>query len=562
MDYPKLNEENYYKKINKIYKKYKIERKKTFRETCFPKKYELQNPQEFVGQYINPKTKYKSLLIYHKIGSGKTCSLIQIGEQWKKRKNIIVVLPASLIDNFRNELRSKCGNNEYISNEEIELLKGLKIGSKEYNKIIDKSDEKINKYYKIYSYNKFISKLQNNKLKLIDQLLLIDEIHNLISEYGIYYDVIYNAIKKTSKDFIIVIASATPMFDKPYEIGLAMNLLKIPDEFPKSQKDFYDKYINIITKNDKVIYEMKNIDDFKQKIKGYISYFEGANPTTFPEIKIKYVKCEMSKLQEDLYEKITKSIYKNEDTTKMKDLSNDFFIGTRIVSNVVFPNEKISDNGLKSFTKNIITKSLKKYSPKIYEIMKKISRTSGKIYIYSSFRNYGGIDSLIAVLNAYGYLNYKKNDIGRRRYAILSGTESQKYRTKVKNIYNSPSNICGCDLKILVLSPAIKEGISFFGVRQIHILEPYWNLSRIYQIIGRGSRFCSHKDLPIKKRKLKVYIYLAISKKLKETVDEHIYNLALIKNNIIKEFEKAIIESSIDCFLNKKSSSNNYTCDL
>ena len=46
------------------------------------------------------------LLIYHRIGSGKTCSAIQIGEKFKKNKRIIVVVPASLRGNFRNELRS------------------------------------------------------------------------------------------------------------------------------------------------------------------------------------------------------------------------------------------------------------------------------------------------------------------------------------------------------------------------------------------------------------------------------------------------------------------------
>ena len=49
-------------------------------------------------------------------------------------------------------------------------------------------------------------------------------------------------------------------------------------------------------------------------------------------------------------------------------------------------------------------------------------------------------------------------------------------------------------------SPSVREGVSFKRVRQVHILEPYWNMSRYEQVIGRAIRFCSHKDLPIEKQ--------------------------------------------------------------
>jgi superfamily II DNA or RNA helicase len=91
-------------------------------------------------------------------------------------------------------------------------------------------------------------------------------------------------------------------------------------------------------------------------------------------------------------------------------------------------------------------------------------------------------------------------------------------------------------------SPAIKEGVSLLRVRQVHIIEPYWNMSRLEQVIGRAIRFCSHKDVEPEKRVVKVYIYIAtvpteLAKKEKEnnkeptiTIDEHIYNMAIVKN--------------------------------
>ena len=73
------------------------------------------------------------------------------------------------------------------------------------------------------------------------------------------------------------------------------------------------------------------------------------------------------------------------------------------------------------------------------------------------------------------------------------------------------------------------------------------------QIIGRGSRFCSHKDLPEEKRKIKVFIYLSIHPDVKETIDQYIYKMSMRKDKLIHEFETAIKEASIDCTLFKNA---------
>ena len=63
-----------------------------------------------------------------------------------------------------------------------------------------------------------------------------------------------------------------------------------------------------------------------------------------------------------------------------------------------------------------------------------------------------------------------------------------------------------------------------------------------------------------------VYIYLSVSEKLEESIDQYIKNLSDNKNKIIKDFEKAIKESSIDCSLNLTSTVNNLeeeiNCDI
>ena len=97
-------------------------------------------------------------------------------------------------------------------------------------------------------------------------------------------------------------------------------------------------------------------------------------------------------------------------------------------------------------------------------------------------------------------------------------------------------------------SPSIKEGVSLLRVEQVHILEPYWNISRMQQIIGRAIRFCSHKDLPARRRFVDIYLYLATYPG-KKTIDQYIWSLAKKKHKLISKFERGLKDMSIDCQL-------------
>ena len=54
----------------------------------------------------------------------------------------------------------------------------------------------------------------------------------------------------------------------------------------------------------------------------------------------------------------------------------------------------------------------------------------------------------------------------------------------------------------------LSEPVSLKNVRYVHITEPYWHPVRIEQVIGRARRICSHQDLPLSERNVKVFIYL------------------------------------------------------
>jgi hypothetical protein len=113
-----------------------------------------------------------------------------------------------------------------------------------------------------------------------------------------------------------------------------------------------------------------------------------------------------------------------------------------------------------------------------------------------------------------------------------------------------------------MISPAGAEGINLYNVRQVHIMEPFWNEGRIEQVIGRTVRQCHHKDLPMNERKVDIYRYKMVKKNGKETTDEKLELISRKKNNLLISFLDAIKEVAIDCELFKSHNMMNssYKC--
>ena len=93
------------------------------------------------------------------------------------------------------------------------------------------------------------------------------------------------AIHSAPADLRIVLLSATPIFDKPSEIALTLNLLRPKEELPKGN-DFIETFIT----KQKNVYNIKNKTLFSNLTKGLISYYPGAPEYAFPEKKFKIVK--------------------------------------------------------------------------------------------------------------------------------------------------------------------------------------------------------------------------------------------------------------------------------
>lgn len=488
-------EAKYISAQNDIYGKYKylIPRgKMSFNDFCYPTKYSVQPQQKFAGDYMRPHGDVvKEILIYHKIGAGKTCLSIQIAQQWLSRGRPLIVMPASLIPGFRNELRSECAGNDYISPTLRSELQLASPTSARYREIIAKSDELIDSKYTIMSYNKFIT----DGAETAAPIIIIDEVQNISNTESKCFGAAVSWIEGNPRSSVVIM-SGTPLFDNPGELFSLAKLLRI--DLPNGSGGAYE-------------FKPKDVPHL---FAGKISYFAGAPQFTFPRTNIAIKQCLMGDFQTKWYKsEVEAEVKKHTTDVKLVKISNDFYIKSRQRSNVVYPEGLTGTNGINKMSSSNLTTYLSRYSAKCAYLMKKLRK--GKLsFVYSGFTGYGGIRFIMHVLSAHGYLDYFKHGPGPRRYAVWSGDQSARTKDILRDVFNNQSNDDASKLQIIIGSPSIKEGVTLLRVRQVHVMEAYWNHSRLEQIFGRAVRYCSHKRLPSAERTVDIFIYAAVTKKI------------------------------------------------
>ena len=263
----------------------------------------------------------------------------------------------------------------------------------------------------------------------------------------------------------------------------------------------------------------------------------------------------------------------------------------------------LSANDENGDSKFLSLSNLGTYSPKFLKLIQNITNEDNKglHLLYSQFRTIEGIGILRLILLANGFAEFKLKktnngydieeydiDAAKPKFVLYTGTESAEVKELIRNIYNSnwsvvPANIVsklilkhdnnhlGEIIKIFMITSSGAEGINLTNTRFVHIIEPYWHMVRIQQVIGRARRICSHKLLPEELRNVKVFLYLSTLSKEQQTSDKHIelrdrdksrldnktpvttdeslYEIASVKNDINEQILHAIKETSIDCEL-------------
>jgi superfamily II DNA or RNA helicase len=127
-------------------------------------------------------------------------------------------------------------------------------------------------------------------------------------------------------------------------------------------------------------------------------------------------------------------------------------------------------------------------------------------------------------------LNKKNPDSVKLSYSMITGDKrlSPNNKEQVKELIDD-RNKNGKYIKVILISQAGSEGIDFKNIRQVHILEPWYNMNRLEQIFGRAVRNFSHKKLPFSKRNVKLFMHGTIlSDKKEESADLYIYRIAIV----------------------------------
>ena len=222
------------------------------------------------------------------------------------------------------------------------------------------------------------------------------------------------------------------------------------------------------------------------------------------------------------------------------------------------------------------------YSSKIKSILNNIynsdnNRVSdGIILIYSQYIDSGLIPMALA-LEEMGFTRYGQNvkplfkrpptdvvdirnmqkpankkDFMPARYSMITGDPrlSPNNDFEVKGLTDE-TNKDGNKVKVVLISKAGSEGIDFKFIRQVHILEPWYNMNRIEQIIGRAVRNFSHKDLPFEKRNVEIFMYGTIlGDNQEEAADLYVFRVAEYKAIQIGNVSRVLKETSVDCIIN------------
>jgi len=276
--------------------------------------------------------------------------------------------------------------------------------------------------------------------------------------------------------------------------------------------------------------------------------------------------------------------------------------------------EESVSKALKELDKNnyLSKENLKnKYSPKYYEMLNDIETSPGSVLIYSQFRSVEGLGIFMKSLDNQDYKEillvkkdngYEYDDLSvfdekydNKRYIIFSNDRGKTnqlmhlfngdYKELDQNLFNLlPERIkednkyqyYGKLIKTMMITQSGAEGISLKNVRRVLVMEYFWNSVRINQVIGRAVRTCSHELLPKRERNVEVFCYLMKLKKeqldknftIKSldkgiTTDEHIYNIASSKENLINQFLKLLKSASFDCIINSnqnKPLESGYKC--
>jgi len=573
--------------------------------------YTLQLQQRLLRRVLSPDSPTRNLLMVHGLGTGKTCTAIQIAEEYIMRpefqdKKVLVIASRAVQENFRTQIfdmsrvnldrvsdtltSKQCTGRRYL-----DML--LRIESEPKNwanpeirsRLETTADRIIKEFYEFQAYNSFGARL-NEKLtgteadideawvheNFDNRLIIIDEAHNITTQETEVARGLERLVK-VADGLVLVLLTATPMYDTHEEIVFFMNLFlwnerKQPFKTVLKASDFFTSDA-----------ELKGGDSevrFRQWCQDYVSYVKGESPFTFPfrlpppeiasntAMKIGFNNHDIPDTDRIKYLSLVASepsgIQKQVLTSGKKDIDDAKRQAMMMPTISVFPDDKNFAQTFKvaanqfTYTREpfLTPETLPNHSSKFVSVIKSIESSSGVCLVYSNYVERGARLFAMA-LEEHGYLPHKGKTLFKKpsyqgppkgKYILISSNASDAEISEMLDAVKNRTNVDGKNIKVVVTSPLAAEGIDFRFIRQVHILDPWWNMSRIEQVVGRALRTCSHQALPPKEQNCTVYLHVVRPEAEREAFDEYTYRTKVETKGIrIAKVRKIMAESAMDC---------------
>jgi len=394
------------------------------------------------------------------------------------------------------------------------IIIGPKSSKKAFYDEINKLEYNKEKF-SFYTYHKIKKLLIEDIDFLSNKSVILDEAHHIRNDTR---DNIFIANALTIA-FRVLLLTATPIVNYLNDIAPLVNIIKKSDTLPTERELFNFFYF------DENNLQITNQDLIKDKLNNCISYYEKKDDLDYPKSNTYYNKIIMNKDQINEYSNyIVKIVFNNEKPIN-KNVIDAFDINTDFLNNRM-------KNSFLTATRQISNCSIddSSNSPKILKIVDTIIQHDFPVVVYSNFLKRG----IYPVAN----LLDKKNI----SYKMITGSTNNEKIDSIINNYNRGL------FQVLLLSSAGSESLDLKNTRQIHIMEPHWNESKIRQVIGRAVRYKSHQSLPVKDRNVSIFRWVSKFPDIYTNIsaDEYLADVSIKKDLIFKKFKDIIIESSIE----------------
>lgn len=274
-----------------------------WRRRCSSTGFRLSHNQQFLRNLVSPSTPYNGILLFHGVGTGKTCAAVTIAEQFTDKKVLVLVQPG-LQRNFDHHIfdfdklrmteggmldvehaADQCTGTRYLTDiPDAELFDKARVARRISKMVTSRYSFKWMEMF-AKEVNRLVDSApadwpQRIRAKYSNHVLIVDEAHHLRVTKDEDNKKVTRAIRKVlqyAEGIKLVMLTATPMYNNTSDLVELLNLLHINDKRPPLRPNFmatvFDPHDNITDQGERAV---------RDATRGYVSYLRGDDPFSFP----------------------------------------------------------------------------------------------------------------------------------------------------------------------------------------------------------------------------------------------------------------------------------------